>query len=122
LQELLSDKKLQRIHTMPPQILKPKRLWTGKQIISTLLKNIVLAGKTDKEVKRINKTCGMILEGKSRLKASEWGPLGKSEGEVIIRDNELLQGPSTRVSSVKLNKAWSTHSMSATAQSKLASS
>jgi DNA-directed RNA polymerase I subunit RPA1 len=92
LQELLSDKKLQRIHTMPPQILKPKRLWTGKQIISTLLKNIVLAGKTDKEVKRINKTCGMILEGKSRLKASEWGPLGKSEGEVIIRDNELLQG------------------------------
>jgi DNA-directed RNA polymerase I subunit RPA1 len=34
----------------------------------------------------------MILEGKSRLKASEWGPLGKEEGEVIIRDNEHLQG------------------------------
>lgn len=46
LQELLSDNKLSKIHTMPPQIIKPKALWTGKQVISTLLKNIVLAGKT----------------------------------------------------------------------------
>lgn len=75
---------------MEPQILKPKRLWTGKQVISTLLKNIVLSGKSEKEIKRIQKQCGMILEGKSRLKASEWGPLGKEEGEVIIRDNEHL--------------------------------
>jgi len=34
----------------------------------------------------------MNLDGKSRLAAKEWGPLGKEEGEVIIRDNELLQG------------------------------
>jgi DNA-directed RNA polymerase I subunit RPA1 len=53
LQELLSDNKLQRIQTMQPQIIKPKRLWTGKQVISTLLKNIVLSGKSEKEIKRI---------------------------------------------------------------------
>lgn len=92
LQELLADKKLKKIEMMPPQILKPKRLWTGKQVISTLLKNIVIAGKTAKEIKQLQKNCGMILEGKSRLKASEWGPLGKEEGEIVIRDNELLQG------------------------------
>lgn len=92
LQELLSDNKLTRIHTMPPQILKPKMLWTGKQVISTLLKNIVLAGKTAKEAKAMSKLCGMNLESKSRLNAKEWGPLGKEEGEVIIRDNEHLQG------------------------------
>ena len=92
LQELLSDNKLTRIHTMPPQILKPKALWTGKQVISTLLKNIVLSGKTAEEVKTIRKTCGLNLESKSRLAAKEWGPLGKEEGEVIIRDNEHLQG------------------------------
>ena len=34
--------------------------------------------------------CGMNLDSKSRLPAKEWGPLGKEEGEVIIRDNELL--------------------------------
>ena len=34
----------------------------------------------------------MNLDGKSRLAAKEWGPLGKEEGEIIIRDNELLQG------------------------------
>ena len=34
----------------------------------------------------------MNLDSKSRLSAKEWGPLGKEEGEVIIRDNELLQG------------------------------
>jgi len=30
LQELLSNNKLTRIHTMPPYIIKPKALWTGK--------------------------------------------------------------------------------------------
>ena len=34
----------------------------------------------------------MNLESKSRLNANEWGPLGKEEGEVIIRDTEHLQG------------------------------
>jgi DNA-directed RNA polymerase I subunit RPA1 len=65
-------------------------LWTGKQVISTLLKNIVLSGKTEKEVQQIKKICGLNLESKSRLAAKEWGPLGKEEGEVIIRDNEHL--------------------------------
>lgn len=77
---------------MPPQIIKPKALWTGKQIISTLLKNIVLAGKSPKEIKEIEKVAGMNLESRSRLNAAQWGPLGKEEGEVIFRDNEHLQG------------------------------
>lgn len=33
--------KIGRIETLPPTILRPKPLWTGKQVISTLLKNIV---------------------------------------------------------------------------------
>lgn len=61
-------------------------------MISTLLKNIVLSGKTADEVKKIKNTCGLNLDSKSRLAAKEWGPLGKEEGEVIIRDNEHLQG------------------------------
>lgn len=41
-------------------------------------------------MKEIKKLPGMNLESKSRLAAKEWGPLGKEEGEVIIRDNEHL--------------------------------
>lgn len=92
LQELITDNKLPRIQTLPPQIIKPKPLWTGKQVISTVLKNIVLSGRTKKEAQELQKLCGMNLESKSRLAAKEWGPLGKEEGEVIIRDNEFLQG------------------------------
>lgn len=37
---------------MPPTILKPKPMWTGKQVISTVLKNIVLSGMSAKDAKR----------------------------------------------------------------------
>ena len=52
LRELISDNKLHRVTTLPPTIIKPKPLWTGKQVISTVLKNIVLSGMTPKEIKR----------------------------------------------------------------------
>ncbi len=34
----------------------------------------------------------MNLESKAKLSAKEWGSIGAEEGEVIFRDNELLQG------------------------------
>jgi len=41
LRELLEEGKLHKIITMSPNIIKPKPLWTGKQVVSTILKNIV---------------------------------------------------------------------------------
>lgn len=41
LRELLEENKIPKIFTLPPTIFKPKPLWTGKQVISTILKNIV---------------------------------------------------------------------------------
>ena len=41
LRELLEENKIPKIFTLPPAIFKPKPLWTGKQVISTILKNIV---------------------------------------------------------------------------------
>ena len=55
-------------------------------MISTLLKNIVNREK----FYRKNKMTGLNIDSKSKLAAKEWGPIGKEEGEVIIRDNELL--------------------------------
>jgi DNA-directed RNA polymerase I subunit RPA1 len=79
LRELLEEGHLKRIFTLPPAILKPRPLWTGKQVVSTILKNLVPEGSQ-----------GLNLDSKSRLSASEWGPNGKEEGDVIFRDNELL--------------------------------
>jgi DNA-directed RNA polymerase I subunit RPA1 len=35
-----------KIETEPPAILRPCQLWSGKQVISTVIKNLVPAGKT----------------------------------------------------------------------------
>jgi len=88
--ELVEMNKLKKISTMQPTIIKPKPLWTGKQVISTILKNIVVSGMNESQIKRSNKKCGLNLESKSRLSAKEWGSIGKEEGEVIFRDNEHL--------------------------------
>ena len=89
LRELLEDGKLSKIITMPPTIIKPTPLWTGKQVVSTLLKNIVNHEGSDYKK---NKIQGLNLDSKSKLSAKEWGPIGLEEGDVIFRDNELLQG------------------------------
>ena len=75
----------QRIVLPPPAIIKPKKLWTGKQVISAMLQNLTstLDGKLN-------------LRGGTKLKASEWrekGGLGMpTEANLIIEDGELLSG------------------------------
>jgi len=50
----------------------------------------VLSDLSPEQTKQIKKACGLNLDSKSRLSAKEWGPLGKEEGEIIIRNNEHL--------------------------------
>ncbi|XP_058053507.1 DNA-directed RNA polymerase I subunit RPA1 [Anopheles bellator] len=84
------------IELLPPSIVKPVRLWSGKQIISTIVKNSIPKG-----LPHIN------LEGKSKLSNKHWrilparpwqyggSPLAEnelSESEVFIRQGELLCG------------------------------
>lgn len=88
LRELIEEGKLPKVTSLQPAILKPKPMWTGKQVISTILKNIVSqeAEYADKKI------CGMNLDSKAKTSVKEWGPVGAEEGDVVIRDNELLQG------------------------------
>ena len=65
---------------LTPAILKPKPMWTGKQVISTVLANIMPEG-----VEPIN------LTGRSATSKDFWGP-GSEEQEVIFRKGELLCG------------------------------
>ncbi|XP_036139810.1 DNA-directed RNA polymerase I subunit RPA1 isoform X2 [Monomorium pharaonis] len=81
---------------LPPAIVKPKMLWSGKQVLSTVIINIIPSNKA-----RIN------LISNTKIGAKEWqteeprrwkcgmefkNPITMSEAEVIIRHGELLCG------------------------------
>lgn len=69
-----------KIVTMPPAVLKPVPLWTGKQIISTVLLNV-----TPAEMPGIN------LKSKNKIKNEYWGK-GSTENDVLFKNGELLCG------------------------------
>eukprot|EP01130_Rhizamoeba_saxonica_P008796 TRINITY_DN3562_c0_g1_i1.p1 TRINITY_DN3562_c0_g1~~TRINITY_DN3562_c0_g1_i1.p1 ORF type:complete len:1460 (-),score=409.83 TRINITY_DN3562_c0_g1_i1:93-3854(-) len=70
---------VRKIVTPIPAIVKPVPLWTGKQVISTILE-VVLQGKEP-----------LNMEGKTIVAGSLWGP-NSGEDKVIIRSNEVLTG------------------------------
>ncbi|NXJ62661.1 RPA1 polymerase, partial [Rostratula benghalensis] len=86
----LTDKK-GRIKIFPPAIMKPQRLWTGKQVVvSTLLINIIPENHLP-----------LNLTGKAKIGGRAWvkGPANRylnldsmCESQVIIRNGELLCG------------------------------
>ncbi|EST05564.1 RNA polymerase, alpha subunit [Kalmanozyma brasiliensis GHG001] len=70
-----------RVLTVGPALLKPEPLWTGKQVISTVLLNLKPA-----------KADGLNLTSKAKVAGRMWGKDHASEEKVIIEDGELLQG------------------------------
>ncbi|NXL86536.1 RPA1 polymerase, partial [Alectura lathami] len=85
----LTDKK-GRIKIFPPAIMRPQRLWTGKQVVSTLLINIIPENHVP-----------LNLTGKAKIGGRAWvkGPATRDlnldsmcESQVIIRNGELLCG------------------------------
>ena len=81
---------------LPPSIIKPKELWSGKQVLSTIIINLIPKGRA-----KIN------LTGSAKIGIKEWtiaqprkpkcgipfeDPKTMSEAEVIIRNGELLCG------------------------------
>ncbi|XP_036895036.1 DNA-directed RNA polymerase I subunit RPA1 [Sturnira hondurensis] len=87
----LTDK-VGRVKLFPPAILKPFPLWTGKQVVSTLLINII-----PEEHIPLN------LSGKAKISGKAWvkepprpvpgfNPDSMCESQVIIREGELLLG------------------------------
>ncbi|KAH0600334.1 hypothetical protein MHUMG1_01330 [Metarhizium humberi] len=70
----------ERIQLVPPAIIKPAPRWTGKQVISTILKN----------TQPINYGA-LNLRGESQIKAEQWGT-NSEEGTVLIQDGEFVTG------------------------------
>jgi len=70
----------ERIELVPPAIIKPVPRWTGKQVITTILKNIRPPN------------CGDLwMNGKSSVPGRRWG-WALEEGQVMFRDGEFICG------------------------------
>ena len=70
-----------RLQTLLPAIFKPKALWTGKQVVSSVLKNLTPHGAQ-----------GLTMTSKSTTDSKMWGDAGSEEQVVIFKDGEHLQG------------------------------
>lgn len=68
------------ITQVPPCILKPKLLWSGKQVISTLIQALT-QGKVQ-----------MNLDQKCKVSGSFWGPGGREEERLIIKQGYVCTG------------------------------
>lgn len=77
------------IDLMPPTIIRPKPLWTGKQVISTLLNH--LRKGNDRDVGISGELPGISTERKTKTPGSAFGE-EQQEHLVIVRDGELLRG------------------------------
>jgi DNA-directed RNA polymerase I subunit RPA1 len=76
-----------RIFLLKPALFKPKKLWTGKQLISNIMKLIVsLSNESYKEEK------GLTMKAKAKVPEHYLGAAAKDEVNVLIIDNELLRG------------------------------
>jgi DNA-directed RNA polymerase I subunit RPA1 len=70
----------ERIETIPPAILKPVPRWTGKQVITTILKNIMPVD-----------CAPLTLSSKSSTPADRWGDKSE-EGIVHFKGGEFITG------------------------------
>ncbi|XP_068449232.1 DNA-directed RNA polymerase I subunit RPA1 [Clinocottus analis] len=81
-----------RVLMLPPAVLKPQQLWTGKQVVSTLLLNVIP-----------QKAVPLNLTGKSKIPSKAWiqvppraapgySPDSMCDSQVVIRQGELLVG------------------------------
>ncbi|KAJ3679103.1 hypothetical protein LUZ60_017114 [Juncus effusus] len=84
------------IQPLPPAILKPKPLWTGKQVISAIL-NHITRGRPPFTVERKGRIPKEYLEDLNRNKKGKKGSKKNNNSEpdeltLYIHDNELVKG------------------------------
>ncbi|KAJ1949702.1 hypothetical protein FBU59_001025, partial [Linderina macrospora] len=69
-----------KVQLLPPAIFKPKPMWTGKQVISTLLLNLTWG------------YAPLNMVSKDKVGKKYWGRTAEEEERVLILDSELLVG------------------------------
>ena len=65
---------------VPPCVIKPRVLWSGKQVISTILQALT------------SHKFQMNLDEKCKVQGDMWGPAGKEEERLVIRQGYVCTG------------------------------
>ncbi len=91
------------VSLLPPAILKPRRVWTGKQVISTLLMHLVgtqvreelvtmgpRKSKIPAQAWKSHNVNKKVSGADEELVGDEAGPLG--ETQVVVRQGQLCTG------------------------------
>uniref|UniRef100_A0A4W3IZN1 DNA-directed RNA polymerase subunit n=1 Tax=Callorhinchus milii TaxID=7868 RepID=A0A4W3IZN1_CALMI len=81
-----------RIKILCPAVIKPYPLWTGKQVVSTLLINIIPENQTPLNLNGKAKIAGKAWRKAPPREVPGFDPEQMSESLVIIREGELLCG------------------------------
>uniref|UniRef100_G1QPY5 DNA-directed RNA polymerase subunit n=1 Tax=Nomascus leucogenys TaxID=61853 RepID=G1QPY5_NOMLE len=87
----LTDK-VGRVKLLSPSILKPFPLWTGKQVVSTLLINIIPEDHVPLNLSGKAKITGKAWVKETPRSIPGFNPDSMCESQVIIREGELLCG------------------------------
>ena len=89
LERQLNNHIIRKIVTVPPAIFKPKILYTGKQLITSVLLSLKTAEELyDKKLENLS----LNYEHNTKISKDLWGKGHEKEGKVIVRNNELLTG------------------------------
>ena len=86
LEKSLNTHLIKKIEGVQPCILKPKILFSGKQLISTIIKSLATSDLIS------NNNITLNFEHNNRLGKEIWGKGNELEGKVIVKENELLTG------------------------------
>ncbi|EEU42758.1 uncharacterized protein NECHADRAFT_47608 [Fusarium vanettenii 77-13-4] len=70
----------ERIELVAPAVIRPVARWTGKQVITTILKNM-----------QPPNCGGLCMRAETQIKASQWGK-DSEEGIVLFQDGEFITG------------------------------
>ncbi|KAI1070468.1 hypothetical protein LB507_007022 [Fusarium sp. FIESC RH6] len=70
----------ERIELVAPAVIRPVARWTGKQVITTILKNM-----------QPPNCGGLCLKSATQIKASQWGK-NSEEGTVLFQNGEFITG------------------------------
>ena len=86
-----------RITILPPSVLKPIFLWTGKQVVSTILINAILIKNQEISMFSNNKIKAYFsdlpnFESKTKISDNYWGENGKEESKLLVSQGEVMTG------------------------------
>ena len=85
LEKSLNSHVIKKIEGVQPCILKPKKLYSGKQLITTIIKSLATSDL-------IKNNINLNFEHNNRLGKEIWGKGNEFEGKIIVKQNELLTG------------------------------